>query len=107
VRANCWDLSEQAGLEAGDGTFHRLLKRYRWSWEQGRDMLPRLAQEALGVGTEGDDEIGPGLAVDETTDLKGGAGTAGVSPQHSRVTGKTENCVTWVFSALVTATGQC
>ena len=30
-----------------------------------------------------------------------------MSPQHSGVTGKTENCVTWVFSALVTATGQC
>jgi hypothetical protein len=107
VRANCWDLSEQAGLEPGDGTFHRLLGRYRWSWEQGRDMLPRLAQEALGAGAEGDDEIGPGLAVDETTDLKRGAGTACASPQHSGVTGKTENCVTWVFSVLVTATGQC
>jgi DDE superfamily endonuclease len=106
VRANCWDLSEKAGLEPGDGTFHRLLGRYRWSWEQGREMLPRLAQEALGPGPD-DDEIGPGLAVDETTDLKRGTATACVSPQHSGVTGKTENCVTWVFSALVTATGQC
>lgn len=107
VRANCWDLSEKAGLEPGDDLFHRLLGRYRWSWEQGRDMLPRLAQQALGAGAEGDDEIGPGLAVDETTDLKRGTATACVSPQHSGVTGKTENCVTWVFSALVTATGQC
>ena len=106
VRANCWDLAEKAGLEPGDGTFHRLLGRYRWSWECGREMLPGLAQEALGAGP-GDDEIGPGLAVDETTDLKRGAATACVSPQHSGVTGKTENCVTWVFSALVTATGQC
>jgi hypothetical protein len=107
VRANCWDLSEKAGLEPGDGTFHRLLGRYRWSWECGREMLPGLAQQALGAGAEGDDEIGPGLAVDETTDLKRGTATACVSPQHSGVTGKTENCVTWVFSALVTATGQC
>lgn len=107
VRANCWDLSEKAGLEPGDGTFHRLLGRYRWSWERGREMLPLLAQEALGVGPGADGEIGPGLAVDETTDLKRGAATACVSPQHSGVTGKTENCVTWVFSALVTATGQC
>jgi hypothetical protein len=105
VRANCWDLSEKAGLEPGDGRFHRLLGRYRWSWERGREMLPLLAQQALGADT--DDEIGPGLAVDETTDLKRGAATACVSPQHSGVTGKTENCVTWVFSALVTATGQC
>jgi SRSO17 transposase len=106
VRANCWDLSEKAGLEPGDGTFHRLLGRYRWSWERGREMLPGLAQQALGPGP-GDDEIGPGLAVDETTDLKRGTATACVSAQHSGVTGKTENCVTWVFSALVTATGQC
>lgn len=107
VRANCWDLSEKAGLEPGDDTFHRLLGRYRWSWERGREMLPGLAQQALGAGPDADDEIGPGLAVDETTDLKRGTATACVSPQHSGVTGKTENCVTWVFSALVTATGQC
>ena len=107
VRANCWDLSEKAGLEPGDGRFHRLLGRYRWSWERGREMLPLLAQEALGTDPDADDEIGPGLAVDETTDLKRGMATACVSPQHSGVTGKTENCVTWVFSALVTATGQC
>lgn len=107
VRANCWDLSEKAGLEPGDDTFHRLLGRYRWSWECGREMLPGLAQQALGAGPDADDEIGPGLAVDETTDLKRGTATACVSPQHSGVTGKTENCVTWVFSALVTATGQC
>jgi SRSO17 transposase len=29
-----------------------------------------------------------------------------VSPQHSGVTGRVENCVTWVFAALVTVTGQ-
>ena len=59
------------------------------------------------TGPDAGDEIGPGLAVDETTDLKRGTGTACVSPQHSGVTRKTRNCVTWVFSALVTATGQC
>jgi hypothetical protein len=64
-------------------------------------------RKALGAGPDDDDEAGPGLAVDEATDLKRGASTACVSPQHSGVTGKTENCVTWVFSALVTATGQC
>ena len=29
-----------------------------------------------------------------------------MSPQHAGVTGKVENCVTWVFSALITACGQ-
>jgi hypothetical protein len=107
VRANCHDLAEKAGLEPGDDRFCRLLGRYRWSWERGREMLPVLAQQALGVTPHGDDEIGPGLAVDETTDLKRGMSTACVSAQHSGVTGKTENCVAWVFSALVTASGQC
>src|SRR6267142_1209502 len=35
-----------------------------------------------------------------------GHSTACVAPQHAGVTGKIENCVTWVFSALVTASGQ-
>ena len=50
--------------------------------------------------------IGPGLAIDETADLRKGKSTACVAPQHAGVTGKVENCVTWVFSALVTASGQ-
>jgi SRSO17 transposase len=103
VRANCWDLAERAGHDK-PYRFHRLLRSYRWSWEDGREMLPALAQQVL--GGEPDDGIGPGLAVDETTDLKRGRATACVSPQHSGVTGRVENCVTWVFSALVTATGQ-
>jgi DDE superfamily endonuclease len=103
VRANCWDLAERAGHDR-PYRFHRLLRSYRWSWEDGREMLPGLAQQAL--GGEPDDEIGPGLAVDETTDLKEGRDTACVAPQHSGVTGRVENCVTWVFSALVTAAGQ-
>jgi hypothetical protein len=32
--------------------------------------------------------------------------TGCVSPQHAGVTGKVENCVSWVFAALVTASGQ-
>ena len=102
VRANCWDLAERAGHDK-PYQFHRLLRSYRWSWEDGREMLPRLAEQVL----SGDrDEIGPGIAIDETTDLKKGKATACVSPQHSGVTGRVENCVTWVFAALVTVTGQ-
>jgi len=44
--------------------------------------------------------------LDETAHLKKGKATACVSPQHAGVTGKVENCVTWVFTALVTAFGQ-
>ena len=53
-----------------------------------------------------DDEIGPGLALDETAHLRKGKSAACVSPQHAGVTGRVENCVTWVFTALVTAFGQ-
>ena len=70
------------------------------------------AGAAAGAGAGGacaddpEDEIGPGLAIDETADLRKGKSTACVSPQHAGVTGKVENCVTWVFTALVTAFGQ-
>ena len=63
-----------------------------------------LAQQCL--PDDPDDLIGPGIAIDETAQLKKGQATACVSPQHAGVTGKVENCVTWVFSALVTAFGQ-
>jgi SRSO17 transposase len=104
VRANCWDLAEHAG-HLNPFRFQRLLRSYRWSWEDGREMLPGLAQQVLG-GDDPGDEIGPGIAIDETTDLKKGTATACVAPQHSGVTGRVENCVTWVFAALVTAAAQ-
>ncbi len=103
TRANCWELA----LKAGHGGPHRmqaLLGRYKWRWEELRDLLPGLAQGVL--RDDPDDLIGPGLAFDETADLRKGKSTACVSPQHAGVTGKVENCLTWVFAALVTALGQ-
>ena len=82
-----------------------LLSRYSWSWETLRGLLLPLAMACL-LPPGGDDPIGPGLAIDETADLRKGGATACVSPQHAGVTGKVENCVTWVFTALVTALGQ-
>ena len=81
-----------------------LLGRCAWSWEEVRELLPGLAQQVL--RDDPDDLIGPGLAFDETADLRKGKLTACVAPQHAGVTGKVENCVTWVFAALVTALGQ-
>ena len=78
--------------------------RHKWSWEELRGLLPGLAQEVL--RDDPGDPAGPGLAFDETADLRKGKFTACVSPQHAGVTGKVENCVTWVFAALVTAFGQ-
>jgi SRSO17 transposase len=103
TRANCWDLALKAGHE-GPHRMQALLSRHKWSWEELRDLLPGLAQDVL--RDDPGDLIGPGLAFDETADLRKGKSTACVSPQHAGVTGKVENCVTWVFAALVTALGQ-
>jgi SRSO17 transposase len=103
TRANCWELAESAG-HGGAHRMQALLSRYKWSWEQLRGLLLGLAQDVL--ADEPGDLIGPGIAFDETAHLKKGKATACVSPQHAGVTGKAENCVTWVFAALVTALGQ-
>jgi hypothetical protein len=103
TRANCWELALRAGHE-GPHRMQALLRTYRWRWEELRSLLPGLAQEVL--RQDPGDLIGPGLAFDETADLRKGMFTACVSPQHAGVTGKVENCVTWVFAALVTAFGQ-
>src|SRR6266851_9206927 len=91
TRANCWELALKAGHE-GPYRMQALLSRYQWSWEEVRGLLPGLAQEVL--RDDPADLIGPGLAFDETADLRKGKFTACVSPQHAGVTGKVENCVT-------------
>ncbi len=103
TRANCWELALRAGHE-GPHRLQALLSRHKWSWEELRGLLPGLAQDVL--RDDPDDLTGPGLAFDETADLRKGKSTACVSPQHAGVTGKVENCTTWVFAALVTALGQ-
>jgi hypothetical protein len=103
TRANCWELAEEAGHESPH-RMQAMLRRYKRSWEKLRGLLPALAAECL--PDDPDDLIGPGLAFDETAHLKKGKATACVAPQHAGVTGKVENCVTWVFAVLVTALGQ-
>ena len=81
-----------------------LLGSYRWDWAELRSKLPALA--AAWIPDAGDDLIGPGIAIDETAQLKHGDATACVAPQYAGCTGQVENCVTTVFSAYVTARGQ-
>ena len=81
-----------------------LLSRWKWPWEKAREELPGLAAACL--PEDPDDPACPGLAIDETADLRKGNATACVAPQHAGVTGKVEICVTWAFTALVTAFGQ-
>ena len=103
TRANAWELARKAGHE-GPHLIQSLLSRRKWRWELVRAALPQLAQQVL--RDDPHDEIGPGLALDETAHLRKGKSAACVSPQHAGVTGRVENCVTWVFTALVTAFGQ-
>ena len=103
VKANCWSLAEAAGHD-GQGRMQGLLGSYQWDWTRLRDQLPGLA--AAWIPDSPPDLIGPGIAIDETAQLKKGDATACVAPQHAGCTGTVENCVTTVFSAYVTANGQ-
>jgi len=103
TRANCWSLAECAGHE-GQCRMQALLGSYQWDWKDLRSQLPGLA--AAWIPDLDGDLIGPGIAIDETAQLKHGDATACVAPQHAGITGKVENCVTTVFSAYVTANGQ-
>ena len=103
VKANCWALAEAAGHES-PYRMQALLGSYRWGWRELRAELPALAREWLPC--DPGDLIGPGLAIDETAQLKDGDATACVAPQHAGCTGHVENCVTTVFAAYVTTSGQ-
>jgi SRSO17 transposase len=103
VKANCWALAEAAGHES-PYRLQALLGSYRWDWQELRAELPALAQAWLPCDLG--DLIGPGLAIDETAQLKDGNATACVAPQHAGCTGHVENCLTTVFSAYVTTSGQ-
>ncbi|MGH3193531.1 MAG: IS701 family transposase [Streptosporangiaceae bacterium] len=103
VTANCWSLAEAAGHE-NPYRMQALLRCYRWDWKDLRAELPALARAWLPC--DEDDLTGPGIAVDETAQLKDGDATACVAPQHAGCTGHVENCVTTVFSAWVATSGQ-
>jgi SRSO17 transposase len=103
TKANCWSIAEAAGHE-GWHRMQALLGSYRWDWQELRGELPALA--AAWLPCDPGDLIGPGIAIDETAQLKHGDATACVPPQHAGCTGKVENRVTTVFSAYVTTSAQ-
>jgi len=72
MRANCWDLAEAAGHE-GWGRLQALLRSYRGDWKDLRAALPALA--AAWLPDRDGDLIGPGIAIDETAQLKKGNAT--------------------------------
>jgi len=95
TRANCWSLAESAGHE-GWGRMQALLGSYRWDWAELRSKLPALA--AAWIPDAEDDLIGPGVAIDETAQLKRGDATACVAPQHAGCTGQVEMCLSYCIS---------
>jgi hypothetical protein len=66
-------MSGKAGHE-GPHRMQARLRSYKWSWEKARTALPALAAACL--ADDPDDLIGPGVAFDETADLKKGSSTA-------------------------------
>ena len=90
VKANCWALAEAAGHQSPH-RMQALLRSYRWDWTRLRAELAGLARAWLPC--DPGDLIGPGIAVDETAQLKDGDATACVAPQHAGCTGHVENCV--------------
>ena len=90
VKANCWAIAEEAGHE-GPHRMQALLGSYRWDWGRLRGELAGLA--AAWLPCDPGDLIGPGIAIDETAQLKHGDATACVAPQHAGITGQVENCV--------------
>src|SRR5260370_20219033 len=83
VKASCWALAEAAG-SGSPYRMQALLGSYRWGWRELRAELPALAREWLPC--DPGDLIGPGLAFDETAQLKDRDATACVAPQHARGT---------------------
>jgi hypothetical protein len=58
-----------------------LLGSYAWDWADLRAQLPGFA--AAHLSCPADDLVGPGLAIDETADLKSGTHTVGVARQYA------------------------
>jgi hypothetical protein len=72
TKANCWSLAESAGHE-GQCRMQALLGSYRWDWTGLRAALPAFAVACIPDAES--DLIGPGIAIDETAQLKRGDAT--------------------------------
>ena len=67
----------------------------RWDWRELRAKLAGLA--AAWVPDADGDLVGPGIAIDETAQLKHGDATACAALRHAGCTGQAGNCVTTAF----------
>ena len=94
----CWELAEKAGYDT-PGPFQSLISENQWDhdeiWNRIATCAPRLMPCAE------DDPLGPGIAVDETAQLKRGHHTIGVGTPWAGCAGRKTNCVTSVFLSYV------
>lgn len=95
----CWDLAEQAGHDT-PGPFQSLIGEHKWDhqeiWNRIITSVPQL------LPCPADDPLGPGIAVDETAQLKKGHHTVATGVQWAGCLGHKANCVTSVFLSYVT-----
>lgn len=95
----CWDLAEKAGHDT-PGAFQSLIGENKWDhqeiWNRITTSVPGL------LPCPADDPLGPGIAVDETAQLKRGRHTVATGVQWAGCLGHKANCVTSVFLSYVT-----
>jgi SRSO17 transposase len=97
-RKNCWTIAEHAGNPNPDGMQH-LLARALWDEDKVRDDVRDYLVEHLG-------DPKAVLVIDETGDLKKGAGTVGVQRQYTGTAGRVENAQVAVYLVYATAAGH-
>lgn len=95
---NCWTIAEHAGHASPDRLQHRLASAV-WDEDGLTADLREYAVENLGD----DDAL---LIVDETGDLKKGAGTVGVQRQHTGTAGRIENAQVAVYLTYASSRGH-
>ncbi|MCA1708372.1 MAG: transposase, partial [Actinobacteria bacterium] len=95
----CWELAEKAGHDT-PGLFQSLIAENTWDhgelWNRIATCAPRL------LPCPADDPLGPGIAVDETAQLKRGHHTVATGIPWAGCVGRKANCVTSVFVSYVT-----
>jgi SRSO17 transposase len=97
-RKNYWTIAEHAGEANPDGLQH-LLARAVWDHDALRDDVRNYVTAGLGDA----DAV---LVVDETGDLKQGAGTVGVRRQYTGTAGNVDNAQVAVYLAYATSAGH-
>lgn len=97
-RKNGWQLAEKMGAADPQG-FQRLLYEAKWEHEAVRDQLQGMIVERIGHA----DGVG---IIDESSYVKKGKKSAGVSRQYCGRIGKVENCQVGVGLAYLSSEGR-